>query len=60
MYARNIIFKCIKEKHGQDMISLARSYEQLKTKYMKVTAGIVFIKTCKIENTNVCKNKLVS
>ena len=32
------------------MISLARSYEQLKTKYMKTAADIVFIKICKIEN----------
>ena len=32
------------------MISLARSYEQIKTKYLKTTADIVFINTCKIEN----------
>ena len=50
MYTRNNIFKRIKKKHGQDMVSVARSYEQLKTKYIKAGAGPVFIKTCKIEN----------
>ena len=47
---RNNIFKSIKKKHGQDMVSLARSYEPLKTKYMTATADMVFIKTCKMEN----------
>ena len=32
------------------MTSLARSYEQLKMKYMKMIASIIFTKTCKIEN----------
>ena len=50
MYGGNTISKRIKKKHWQDMASLARSYEQLKTKYMKITANIVFIKTCKIEH----------
>ena len=45
-----IFYKRIKKKHGEDMISLARSYEQLKTKYMKTAADIVFTKICKIEN----------
>ena len=51
MYACNNIFKRIKRNHRQDMITLARLYEQLKTKYMKATADILFIKTCKIENS---------
>ena len=45
-----IFYKRIKKKHGEDMISLARSYEQLKTKYMKTAGDIVFTKICKIEN----------
>ena len=32
------------------MISLERTYEQLKTKYMKAAADIVFTKTFRIEN----------
>ena len=37
LYARNNIFKRIKKKHGQDIISHVRSLENLKSKYMKVT-----------------------
>ena len=51
MYARNNIFKRIKKNHRQDMISLPRLCEQLKTKYMKATADILFIKTCKIKSS---------
>ena len=40
IYARNNIFKRIKKKHGQNMISRARSDEQLKTKYMKAAADV--------------------
>ena len=50
MYARNSIFKYIKRKHGQDIVTLVRSYESLKTKYMKVQSDIKFIKSCKKEN----------
>ena len=48
MYARNNILKYIKKKNGQEMISLARPYEQLKTKHIKATTDIVFAKICKI------------
>ena len=37
LYARNNIFKRIKKKHGQDILSHVRSLENLKSKYMKVT-----------------------
>ena len=62
LYARDNIFKRVQKKHGQDIISTARTYEQLKTKYMKTLADIKFIKRCKVENfnTNICKNKSVN
>ena len=50
LYARNNIFKRIKKKHGQDILSHVRSLENLKTKYMKVQVDIKFIKLCKQEN----------
>ena len=50
LYARNSIFKYIKRRHGQDIITLVRSYESLKTKYTKVQSDIKFIKSCKKEN----------
>ena len=40
----------MKRKHGQDTITLVRSYEFLKTKYMKVQSDITFIKSCKKGN----------
>ena len=50
LYARNNTFKYIKEKHGKDFIKIVRSYESLKTRYMKVKADIKFVKSCKREN----------
>ena len=50
LYAYNSIFKYIKRKHGQDIITLVRRYESLKTKYMKLQSDIKFIKSCKKEN----------
>ena len=50
LYAHNNIFKRIKKKHGQDILSIVRSLENLKTKYMKVQADIKLIKSCKQEN----------
>ena len=50
LYARNNTFKYIKEKHGQDVIKIVRSYESLKTKYMKVKPDMEFVKSCKKEN----------
>ena len=44
------IFKRIKKKHGQDMVIIVRSFEQLKTKYMKKVEDIKFIKSCKTAN----------
>ena len=50
LYARNNIFKRIKKKRGQDILSQVRSLENLKTRYMKVQTDIKFIKVCKQEN----------
>ena len=50
LYAHNNIFKRIKKKRGQDILSIVRSLENLKTKYMKVQADIKLIKSCKQEN----------
>ena len=50
LYAHNNIFKRIKKKHRQDILSIVRSLENLKTKYMKVQADIKLIKSCKQEN----------
>ena len=44
---RNNIFKAIKKKHVQDIICLVRSFEHLKTKYLKTLADIKIIKSCK-------------
>ena len=49
LYAQNDIFKRIKKKHGQDVITVIRSLEKLQTKYGKVVADIKYIKTCKEE-----------
>ena len=48
-YARYDIFKFIK-KHGQNVITVVRSLEQMQTKYMKFIADIKFIRSCKKEN----------
>ena len=50
LYARNNVFKHIKKKHGQEIIRIVRSFENFKTKYLKVAADKRFIKSCKIEN----------
>ena len=49
LYARNIIFKHIKKKHGYDLIKVVRDFEQKKTKFEKLFADIAFIKLCKKE-----------
>ena len=49
LYARNDIFKCMKKKHEQDVITVIRSLEKLQTKYGKVIADINYIKTSKKE-----------
>ena len=50
LFARKDIFKHIKKKHGQNMVTIVRSFEQLKTKYMKTLANIKFIKLCETSN----------
>ena len=47
--ARNDISKYIKKKHGQDIITVIRSLEKLQAKFMKVSADVRYIKTCKKE-----------
>ena len=50
LYARSNVFKLIKKKHGQDVITAVRNYEKVKTKWMKVDQDIKFIKSCKKEH----------
>ena len=50
LYAQKNIFKYIKKKHGQNIVALVRTFEQLKDKYMKIQEDITFIKKCKLEN----------
>ena len=40
-----------KKRYGQEIIRIVRSFENLKTKHVKVAADIRFIKSCKNENT---------
>ena len=49
LYARKDIFKYVKKKHGQDIITVIRSLEKTQRKFMKVSADIKYIKTCKKE-----------
>ena len=49
LYARNDIFKYVKKKHGQDVITTIRSLEKTQRKFMKVSVDIKYIKTCKKE-----------
>ena len=49
LYARNDIFKYVKKKHGQAIITVIRSLEKTQRKFMKVSADIKYIKTCKKE-----------
>ena len=39
----------MKKKHGQDIITVIRSLEKTQRKFMKVSADIKYIKTCKKE-----------
>ena len=47
---QNNVFKHIKKKHGQEIIRIVKSFENLKTKYVKVAADIRLIQSCKIGN----------
>ena len=49
LYAQKGIFKYIKKKHGQDIITVIQSLEKLQAKFLKVSADIRYIKTCKKE-----------
>ena len=50
LFAQKVIFKHIKKKHGQEMVTIVRSFQQQKMKYMKTVADIKFIKSCKTSN----------
>ena len=49
MYSQIDIFKVIKKKHGKDIYTLIRSFENIKTKYVKTILDIKFFKECKQE-----------
>ena len=49
-YAGNNIFKRIRKKHGQGVLKVAKTLENLKTKYVKAQADVKFIKPCTSEN----------
>ena len=50
LYACNNIFRRIKKEHGQGILKIVKTLENLKTKYVKAQADIEFIKHCKSEN----------
>ena len=50
MYARINVFKFIKKKYGQDVITAVRNDEKVKTKCMKAAQEIKFTKSCKKEH----------
>ena len=49
LYSRIDILKQIKEKHEQDILNVARKYERVRPKFLKVQADTKFIKICKRE-----------
>ena len=49
LYSHIDIFKVIKRKHGKDIYTLVKSFEKIKTKYMKTILDITFLKKCKQE-----------
>ena len=52
LYSHINIFKVIKKKYGKDIYTLVRSFEKIKTKYMKTILDIKFLKQCKQEQLN--------
>ena len=50
LYARINVFKFIKKKYGQDVITAVRNDEKVKTKCMEAAQEIKFIKSCKKEH----------
>ena len=47
LIAQSNIFSYRKEKHGQKKLQEVRNLEMLKLKYIRITNGIKFIKSCK-------------
>ena len=50
LYVRVNIFRHIKKKHGQDILRVARKFEDLINKHTKMQLDISFIITCKRED----------
>ena len=50
MHSHSDIFKHIKRKHEKDIVTVVKSFEDLKIKYEKVLLDVKFIKTCKQGN----------
>ena len=50
MYSHNDIFKHIKRKHGKDIVTVVKSFEDLKIDYEEILLDIKFIKACKQGN----------
>ena len=50
LYSRINIFKFIKKKHGNDIYTVVRTFENIKTRYEKTLLDIKFLKICKVEH----------
>ena len=50
LYSRINIFKFIKKKHGNDIYTLVRTFENIKTRYEETLLDIKFLKICKAEH----------
>ena len=50
LYSRINIFKFIKKKHGNDIYTLVRTFENIKTRYEETLLDIKFLKICKVEH----------
>ena len=49
LYSQINVFKVIKKKHEKNIYTLVRSFENIKTKYVKTILDIKFLKQCKQE-----------
>ena len=50
LYSRINKFKFIKKKHANDIYTLVRTFENIKTRYEKTLLDIKFRKICKVEH----------
>ena len=49
LYACSNIFKRIKKKHRQGILKVVKTFENLKTKYVKVQADTEFLSIAKVK-----------